>query len=182
MKPAIALIGALFLAAAGPQAAVSDLVLAPGVFAALPVAQPVAFRHARTGGEGALDETLQLTHRDGGGLVIAGKVPVAEFGLGSANPIALYFFESVVRTMARESGGSPFYIRNRMREALARAPLSGPEVVLSPFETDPNRDRMGEWGALTLTIRTDAAAPGGLRSLTAETAGGYREVMEVTGT
>ena len=41
----------------------------------------------------------------------------------SANPLLLYFLETTVRAMAEATGGSPYYIRNRIREALVAADL-----------------------------------------------------------
>ena len=47
--------------------------------------------------------------------------PVGTFPPAWPNPVLLYFLETTVRAMAEATGGSPFYIRNRIREALAAA-------------------------------------------------------------
>ena len=54
------------------------------------------------------------------------SAPVGTFPAGVANPLLLYFLETTVRAMAEATGGSPYYIRNRIREALGAAGL-GPE-------------------------------------------------------
>ncbi|MEI4485048.1 hypothetical protein V8J36_02515 [Frigidibacter sp. MR17.14] len=179
MRPLPAAALCLLLAAAGPQVPISDLVLAPGVFAELPATAPVRFHHTRTGAKTPVDETLHLSRRPEGGLVIAGDTPIAEFGLGSANPIVLYFLEGVVREMAQETGGSPFYIRNRMREALSRTAIAGAVTEVQPFDKDPNRGQMGDWGGLTLEFTADRAVPGGVQALQAQLDApeGYREAM-----
>ncbi len=46
-------------------------------------------------------------------------------GLGNypasvGNPLIMYFLESVLSDLAAQSGGSPFYMRNRVKEALLR--------------------------------------------------------------
>ena len=46
-----------------------------------------------------------------------------DFPAGGANPVLLYFLETTVRDLRRATGGSPYYIRNRMREALVAADL-----------------------------------------------------------
>lgn len=89
--------------------------------------------------------------------------PVTDFAMTSAHPMLIYFLESTVRNMAAVTGGSSFYIRNRMREALGAADLGslqpvtvgkasaqGYDVTLIPFADDENRARMGEFAGLTL--------------------------------
>ena len=49
--------------------------------------------------------------------------PVGTFPAGVANPLLLYFLETTVRATAEATGGSPYYIRNRIREALVAADL-----------------------------------------------------------
>ena len=70
------------------------------------------------------------------------------------HPVLLMFLETTLRAMAEATGGSPFYIRNRMREALgADVPLEPVEVMVDgapaaavaatfrPFAADPHRAR-----------------------------------------
>lgn len=183
--------------------ALSDFVLAPGVFAgAEPLREPLCYRHTRAafGAAPALDETLRLAPAmvdDAARLVLArsreGAAPreITSFGTGSANPILLYFLESAARATAEASGGSPFYIRNRIRDALgaadlgaeatlpqAGAPLEVRRTELRPFADDPNRARLGPFADLVLGVTTAAKLPGRLLELSADTPGdgpGYHE-------
>jgi hypothetical protein len=178
-------------AAAG---ALSDLLMAPGVFADADDEGPLlAYAEARSVPEGiraqpVADGRLVLAlvaGPDGRKLALTqdadgSERPVASFSTGTANPVLLYFLEAAVRAMAEATGGNPFYIRNRMREALTAADLETggdpSEVVLRPFEADRNRGRMGEFADLTVRLRFEAEAPGEILELSADTAedvGGY---------
>ena len=114
--------------------ALTDLLMAPGVFGEAPAGEAVAYGETRTvPGEGSLEDVADGTVRlevvgAGDGrelrLVRGGDGgAVGTFPAGSANPVLLYFLETTVRAMAEATGGSPFYIRNRIREALAAAGL-----------------------------------------------------------
>lgn len=100
------------------------------------------------------------------------------------NPIIMYFVETVLRDVAHEAGGSPFYIRNRIKDALIQpAPIEeitvsvdGEDVIaktitLRPFAEDKNRDRMGVYGDLALTFTMSADVPGWYSSLVASAPG-----------
>lgn len=97
------------------------------------------------------------------------------------NPLAMFFLESTVRDVAKLTGGSPFYIRNRFKESLliergtnshnvtiAGQEISLKEVVLVPFEDDKNRARMGPFADLILRFRVSDAVPGWYQSIVAE--------------
>lgn len=114
--------------------------------------------------------------------------PMGEFPPDGANPILLVFLENVVRNMAVQTGGSPHYIRNRIREALGEADLgqaAGPgrlQVELQPFHGDPNRSRMGEFAQLRLSLTFDPRQPQRLVELKADTASGqdgYYETLSL---
>jgi hypothetical protein len=103
------------------------------------------------------------------------------FPASVGNPMIMYFYESVVRDMAETAGGSPFYIRNRVKDALVRpaeilegeAEFQGRRVatrtiVLRPFADDPNRARMRGFGDLELRVTMSEAVPGWYLSLVAE--------------
>jgi hypothetical protein len=166
----------------------SELIMTPGVFADAGDGPLLAYAEARSVPEGTGLEPVE----DGRLLlaVVAGpegrklaltqdaegdERPVASFSTGTANPVLLYFLETTAQAMAEATGGSPFYIRNRMREAVGSAdlgPVGDPrEVVLHPFEADRNRGRMGAFADLTLSLRFDADEPGRLLELSADTAG-----------
>ncbi|MEZ5797691.1 MAG: hypothetical protein R3D63_09640 [Paracoccaceae bacterium] len=195
---------ALLVLLAGPVLPVqagtfSDLVMAPGLLVAAPTGTVARYSmtrhlpaHAETAGTAAevrplvpvVDGRLELAVvENGGGRHLAlrrdmnGKAePEITFPADGPNPVLLYFLENVVRGIASETGGSPFYIRNRIREVLAAAGIpagQGPQqVILQPFAQDPNRDRMGIYGDLTLSISVDPARPDRILALSADTAAG----------
>ena len=83
--------------------------------------------------------------------------------------------------MAQSAGGSPYYIRNRVKDALVQpaqietgtAEVDGTTVdtrtvTLRPFESDPNRDRMAGWADLELRVTMSEAVPGWYLALEAE--------------
>lgn len=109
---------------------------------------------------------------------------VGAFPASVGNPIIMYFVETVLRDVAQQAGGSPFYIRNRIKEALVqKAPindivvslgdetLSAQQITLRPFENDKNRDRMKGYGDLTLTFTMSPDVPGWYQSLVASVDG-----------
>lgn len=109
---------------------------------------------------------------------------VGKFPATVGNPVIMYFVETVLRDMAKEAGGSPFYIRNRIKDALVSPAeirdvttdydgreIAAREISLKPFEDDKNRDRMGAFADLELTFVMSEEAPGWYRSLTATAPG-----------
>lgn len=196
------------LLAAGPAAAgpLSDLIFAPGA-AAAGGALDRSYAHARQVPEAVTedaalpksvsDEVLTLAQssdepprrvltRQGPG---AAASPVSEFPLSGPDPVLLYFLESTARNMAALTGGSPFYIRNRIREALGQADLGtevavegqpARQIVLHPFVADPNRASMGAFAELALTLVVETEGAPRFLSLSADTAvaeGGYHESL-----
>lgn len=108
--------------------------------------------------------------------------PVSIWPTSSGNPILPIFLESALRTMARTTGGSSFYIRNRIKDAMGVAEemnsvtlqvdgndLSATEIVLPLFENDKNRDRMGEFKDMTLTFVLSEEMPGDIIRFVAQT-------------
>jgi hypothetical protein len=92
------------------------------------------------------------------------------------NPLLMVFLENTVRAVAQATGGSPFYLRNRMKEAL-RDGLTRSEgddgltvLTAQPFATDPNAPKMGPLGGLTLRFELAEAEPGAFRLLRADAA------------
>lgn len=143
----------------------------------------------------------QTEDRDTGMIVL--KFPPAEAGIARlefrqgqkhrglgvfpasvGNPMIMYFYESVVRDMAESAGGSPFYIRNRVKDALIEptqskdgsaqwdgTTIETTTIELAPFAGDPNRERMQGFGDLTLTITMSDAVPGWYLKMVAEVPG-----------
>ena len=111
------------------------------------------------------------------------------FPTGAGNPMIMFFLESVVRDMARATGGSPFYIRNRVKEALLRPAVPREDdatgvrtVDVRPFENDLNLARMRGFGDLVLSATVSEETPGWYLRLVAEAPGpggsAYRSSLE----
>ncbi len=96
------------------------------------------------------------------------------------NPLVMVFLESTARAMSSIAGGSPFYIRNRIKNALLTegeqsmegVSIDGNEtevkkVTLLPFALDPNKQRMGQFGSLEISFTYGAGVPGGIQELRA---------------
>lgn len=105
---------------------------------------------------------------------------IGAFPAEVGNPVVMYFLESLVRDMAESSGGSPFYIRNRLKEAVIGAAelaevetdwdgagIRAQALTLHPFENDPNRARMRGFADLAVTVTMSDAVPGWYHSLSA---------------
>ncbi|MBU3030927.1 hypothetical protein [Paracoccus marinaquae] len=109
---------------------------------------------------------------------------IGPFPVSGGDPVLVFFLEQTARDMATLTGGSPFYIRNRIKDAVfrgGRITREGDSMIASfqPFTDDPNAGRMGGFRNLTLTfVLGDPASP--IRELRAETAGdapGYANRM-----
>jgi hypothetical protein len=107
---------------------------------------------------------------------------VGTFPANVGNPLIMYFLETVVKDLASFAGGSPYYIRNRIKASLLEqrpvreleVPLEGEDVssrsvVLYPFKDDPASDRMRGVETLALTVTVSEHVPGWYYSLKAET-------------
>lgn len=123
------------------------------------------------------------------------------FPVASGNPVFVVFLESALRAVAEATGGSIFYLRNRMKEALWKgvepeavtasydgASVAAERVVFRPFAADPNVAGLGVFREMELAFVLSDEVPGRFISLVAATAPGesaaYREeirlVEEVT--
>lgn len=109
---------------------------------------------------------------------------IGAFPATVGNPMIMYFVETVVRDMAQNAGGSPFYIRNRVKDSLIQfaeiqsenlqidgAEVAVQQITLRPFLNDKNRDRMKGYGDLALTITMSEDVPGWYYSLVASVKG-----------
>ncbi|MGF1551436.1 MAG: hypothetical protein ACFBWO_02900 [Paracoccaceae bacterium] len=98
------------------------------------------------------------------------------------NPMLMVFLEAVVDAVSRATGGSPFYLRNRMREALRDDLASQPMILqvgsarlparalsVRPFEGDKNAAALGPFEAMSLRFVVAEEAPGMLVAMTAAT-------------
>lgn len=123
------------------------------------------------------------------------EVEVPVMPTSGGNPLSVLFLEQVSRSVSGLTGGSPFYIRNRMKEALltegtettADVEVEGAQaevrnVTLAPLADDPNTDKMRGFDALEITFTYGDDIPGGIYALEAELLNDdgvavYREAM-----
>lgn len=85
---------------------------------------------------------------------------IGPFPTDGGDPTVIFFLENVARDMAAVTGGSPFYIRNRMKDALFRGGEIRAEdgrqiAVFRPFVDDPNKARMAGFDQLELAFTID---------------------------
>ena len=108
---------------------------------------------------------------------------IGPFPISAGDPVLTYFLEETVRDMAALTGGSPHYIRNRMKDAIFRGgeitEQDGRKVAtFQPFAQDQNAARMKGFDSLTLTfVMDDPKDP--IRELRAATdqTPGYRNTL-----
>lgn len=100
------------------------------------------------------------------------------------NPVLLGFLERDIAEMARLTGGSGSYFRQRIRLALARAAqvrarrfsyagraVDGREVVIEPYRDDPQHQRFEALTGKRYTFVVSAHVPGGVYQVRAAVAG-----------
>ena len=126
---------------------------------------------------------LQLTSDDNAALILH-RGPqmrvIGTFPASVGNPLIMYFLETAVADIAQQSGGSPFYMRNRIKEALLKdaeiVPVSvrvgdrdiaARQVTIRPFAKDKARDQMGRFAELALDVTVSQDVPGWYYSLKA---------------
>ena len=87
------------------------------------------------------------------------------------NPILMVFMETLVSSLNRATGGSPFYIRNRLKEAFAKGEVgtgeAGQTILMRPFDGDRNAQRMGPFASLEIEMTLEETRPGMFGNLTA---------------
>lgn len=204
-----ALVGICLAGPARPDP-VTDALFSERIFESLPVGHEITYSHGRSAsavpelqlatdrrivlqtGEAADGaRSLSMTIESGGQ-----KREVVDFPASGGNPVLMVFLESTVRSMAAMSGGSPFYLRNRIKDALRKGgdlvavqrdfageSVAAQELTLQPFVEDPNRERLGDLAELTLRFVVADTVPGRFLSLTADTpeaTSGYHETITLT--
>ncbi len=113
---------------------------------------------------------LQLLEQGGGP-----ERKIGPFPPDGGDPTVVFFLETVARNMAAISGGSPYYIRNRLKDSVFRGgdlvEEGGNKVaVFRPFVDDPNKERMRPFDQLELRfVIADPKAP--IHSMIASTGG-----------
>lgn len=83
------------------------------------------------------------------------KRKIGPFPVSGGDPSLTFFLETTARDMASLTGGSPFYIRNRLKDALFRGGQIQTEgdarvAVFTPFKDDKNAERMMGFQSLEL--------------------------------
>ena len=206
MRLLIALFTAWLMIAGPAGAEPLERLLSTPTAAPLPEGGALIYRHSRTdrhetGGQSAFERAIRVernANRPGVVATLEGATrQLAEFRGTTGNPIALVFIESVVSRLSEASGGNPFYLRNRINEAMharrAERPVSAThggtavpaqEVTLRPFEADRHAAELGVFAALELTFLLSDAVPGGflaLRATAGEAPNGYFEEISLHG-
>lgn len=110
--------------------------------------------------------------------------PLGSFNATIGNPVAMLFLEQTVNRVAEATGGSPFYIRNRIRDALGGvgeleavtakwegAEVPATEVTLRPFVEDTHRAQLGRFADLEIRVVVSEAVPGWYMAISAEAPG-----------
>lgn len=176
----------------GPDPAVAgpagETLFVDGVFRRVAPGTEILYDHRRSGsGTGdhlpAIDDGLvRVTVRtDAAGareavvaFSAAGKTRTRQpFPASAGNPVLLTFLEYSLRAMASITGGSRFYIKNRIMEAFRSGgsvepvtvtykgkPVPALALVFTPFTADANRDRMGDFADLELRFIHADTVPG----------------------
>jgi hypothetical protein len=193
------LAGTLLFSLAGPALAgpnSSSLLFEAPALVGVPTGTTLIYRLERTIAEsrGGLEEprlgampsasTVELSlHPEATGgrearieIVTGGqRQPAGPFPTLVGNPVLLVVLERDVAEMSRALRGSPYYIRNRIREALGETTLAEParfaftgrevagwRIAVSPFAQDRHRDRLREHAARRYEFTLSEAVPGGL--------------------
>lgn len=102
---------------------------------------------------------------------------IGPFPISGGDPVLTFFLEQTTRDIAKLTGGSPYYIRNRIKEALFQSgeiTRNGDDDMMAsfrPLQDDPNAGQMNGFETLTLTfvLNDDPKAP--IRELQARTEG-----------
>ncbi|AXX96672.1 hypothetical protein [Profundibacter amoris] len=174
----------------------TDLVFSTGVLDNIPQQKTVTYDHIRLGPE---DSGLNLIENGAVSLSVAegengGNEAILEmrdngtlrnrtpFPADAGNPLVMAFLESSLRSMAQITGGSPFYLRNRIKESLRSGGQVTPtsftiddksmpatSITFQPFQHDKNAARMGDFANLTLTFVVSDDVPGGFVLFSAAT-------------
>lgn len=102
---------------------------------------------------------------------------VGPFPMSGGDPVLTFFLEQTTRDIAKLTGGSPFYIRNRLKDALFGAGEITQKdddqstVQFRPFEGDPNAPQMQGFETLVLTFTLDGDPKAPIREFLARTEG-----------
>lgn len=196
----LAIMLAMLLAAGGAAAekSASDLLFATPHLAQVAPGEQVRYSHRRVSDPALnigpdIDEAIALRVAEGQG---GREVTVTLDADGSprdldpfrsvpGNPLLMVFLEDTVRAVNRATGGSPFYLRNRMRDALrdqlTEAPSGdgGTVLTMQPFGHDANRAKLGAFADMRVRFEVAPDAPGMLVAMSAEAGTAYSEEIRL---
>lgn len=174
----------------------TDLVFSDGVLSNIPQDKTVTYEHLRIGPEGSEFNSiadgrvsLAIVPSEIGGdevvleMLVGGQLRNrTPFPADAGNPIVMAFLESSLRSMAQITGGSPFYLRNRIKESLRSggqvepveitidgASVDAMKITFMPFLNDKNAARMGDFAKLELVFVVSENVPGGFILFSANT-------------
>jgi hypothetical protein len=112
------------------------------------------------------------------------RLTLPEVDDASANPITMFFLEREVRELQRITRGQAAHFRRRIRLALAEAPppeavvirhagreFAGQEIVISPYLSDPARNRFEAWAQRRYRFVLVKDIPGQIWQIEAELPG-----------
>ena len=90
-----------------------------------------------------------------------------------SNPVLIIFLEQITQDLSQQTGGSKYYLRNRLREGLADGLVpepsgSGTRLVMRPLLDDPNAVELGPYINLEVSFTVDDSLPGMFGALTAK--------------
>ena len=209
IAPSVALLVASTSDYAGPPT--MDLVFKASHFARIADGRTVTYDFVRTSNGGAGDK-LEPSFKDKVSILVgpegnANSVRVHLFSGKRAqkfdnlsktgNPVIVALLEQDVQEMHKTLGGSPYYFRNRLRQALAEDTSSQPtrvefggrthdgwKVTLKPFADDQqNAYRLKEYAQRSYELTFSDDLPGGLyalKTVTPKAQGGDLLVEELT--
>lgn len=192
----VAFVGMLaipFAASAEPTPTPEQLVFEQPFLAKFALGSTISYRFSRTAADANLapsfedDVTINVIKPDdapdGGKAVVVQLFTGAKarsFGPMPAtyNPVVLVVLEQDVLEMQKVLGGSPYYIRARIRDALTSAEkvedvkvdykgksIDAWSIKVTPFANDPNRAKLKDFADRTYEITYSDEVPGGLYAL-----------------
>lgn len=113
------------------------------------------------------------------------------------NPVLVIFLESVAQAVAKSTGGSPFYIKNRIKDAFSRGaevaptelvrdgkPVEAVRIVYNPFALEKQKERLQTFANFEMAFIFSDAVPGGIvemRALDDPKTKGFEEYLVLDG-
>lgn len=126
------------------------------------------------------------------------EVTLSPFTDDGGNPMLIFFLESVAKAVAKSTGGSPFYIKNRIVETFQEgaeispvelvrdgAPVEASRIAYTPFAKEKLKDRLQNFADMEIAFILSDAVPGGIVEMRAldnpKAEGGFRESIVLDG-